>query len=58
VLGVIREQDEGDAVQRGLDRAHLGQDVDAVPIVLDHLLQAADLSFDPSQTTLDLTLMS
>src|SRR5258708_16692441 len=28
---------------------HLGQDVDAVLLILDHLLQPADLALDPAQ---------
>jgi hypothetical protein len=48
VPGVPVEQPEGDLVQRGLDRGDLGQDVDAVPVVLDHPLDSADLAFDAS----------
>ena len=48
VSGVAVEKPEGDLVQGGLDGGDLGKDVDAVPVVVDHLLDAADLPFDPS----------
>jgi hypothetical protein len=48
VSGVAVEQAEADLVQGGLNGRDLGKDVDAVPVVLDHLLDAADLPFDPS----------
>ena len=43
---VVVEQAEGDALQRPRRRAHLGEHVDAVLVVLDHPLEAADLAFD------------
>ena len=46
VARVLVEQAERDLVERGLDRADLGQDVDAVAVVLDHPLDAADLALD------------
>jgi uncharacterized protein YxjI len=46
VRGVIVEQAERDLVERGLDRADLREDVDAVAVVLDHPLHAADLALD------------
>src|ERR1035437_8381667 len=48
-VGVPVEQYERDLVQRGLGAADWGEDVDAVPVVLHHSLDPADLSFDPSQ---------
>ena len=53
VLGVIVEQAQGDLVERGLDRGDLGQDVDAVALVLDHALDPADLSLDALEPRLD-----
>jgi hypothetical protein len=41
-----------DAPQRGPHRGNLGDDVDAVAIVVNHLGQAADLAFDPAETLL------
>src|SRR5712691_9765513 len=38
VLGVVGQKKEGNAFERGLHCAHLRQDVDAVPVVPDHLL--------------------
>ena len=40
------EQAERDLVERGLDRADLREHVDAVAVVLDHALDAADLALD------------
>jgi hypothetical protein len=33
--------------QRGAHRGNLGDNIDAVPIVLDHPAKAANLAFDP-----------
>jgi hypothetical protein len=49
VLCALVEQPERDLVQRGLDRGDLRQDVDAVPVVVDHAFNAADLAFDAAQ---------
>ena len=38
------------ALQRLGGRRHLGEDVDAVHVLVDHPLQTSDLSFDPAQT--------
>ena len=38
--------------QRRTNRGDLGDDVDAVTILLNHLGQAADLTFDPAQAFL------
>src|SRR5512133_4165172 len=46
---VVVEQAERDLVERGAHGADLGEDVDAVAIVLDHALDAADLAFDAAQ---------
>ena len=43
---VVVEQAEGDALQRPRRGAHLGENVDAVLVVLDHPLQPADLTLD------------
>ena len=42
-VGVAVEQAERDLVEGGLDRRDLSEDVDAVAVLLDHLLDAADL---------------
>ncbi len=46
---MIVEQTEGDALQRPRRGAHLGEDVDAVLVVLDHPLQTSDLALDAAQ---------
>src|SRR6478672_1852324 len=56
VRGVVVEHPEGDLVQRGLDRADLGENVDAVAILFDHPRHAADLALDAPQTPLELRL--
>src|SRR6202044_2058680 len=43
------EQGGGHRLEGAGHRRHLGQDVDAVLVVVDHLLQAADLALDPAQ---------
>ena len=43
------EQSERDLVQRRLRGTYLGEDVDAVAVVLDHAFDPADLPFDPGQ---------
>jgi hypothetical protein len=40
------EESEGDLVQRSANRVDLGDDVDVVTVVLDHLDDTADLAFD------------
>ena len=56
VARVLVEEPERDLVQRGVDRRDLGEDVDAVAIVLDHALDAADLALDPAQALEQLVL--
>src|SRR5699024_8325715 len=47
VSDVLLEEVDGDRVQRGRRGGDLGEDVDAVLVVIDHLPDAADLAFDP-----------
>jgi len=49
IFDVVAEQRERHFVEGRFDRVHLGEDVDAVAIVIDHALDAADLSLDPVQ---------
>jgi len=56
-LGVIRKQQQRDAVERRLGGSDLGQNVDAVPVGLDHLLDTPDLAFHPAKAGLDLFLV-
>ncbi len=44
---VLFEEVDGDRVQRGCRGGDLGENVDAVLVVIDHLPDAADLTFDP-----------
>src|SRR5215472_18052749 len=46
VLGVLGEELEGHALESGPGGVDLGQDVDAVAVGLDHLLDAANLALD------------
>jgi hypothetical protein len=56
VVGVVVEESERDLVESCLDRADLGEDVDAVPVLVDHALDPADLPLDPTQAALELVL--
>src|SRR6185437_16512619 len=49
VVRVLLEQLLGDRFERGRDGADLGQDVDAVALVGNHLLDPAHLALDPVQ---------
>src|SRR5262245_40038970 len=49
VSDVILQQAERHRLQRAGGRGDLGEDVDAVSVVLDHPLQPADLPLDPAQ---------
>ena len=44
---VLIEQAYSDALQRFRDRTDLGEDVDAIRVLIDHALQPAHLTFDP-----------
>src|SRR5207245_9683971 len=46
MLGVVGEQLESDALECGPRGVDLGEDIDAVPILLDHLLDTAYLALD------------
>ena len=46
VLEVLVEKMQPDALQRLGGRGDLGEHVDAIGVVLDHALQAADLTLD------------
>src|SRR5450759_511157 len=47
---VVVEEREGERLERLGDCGDLGEDVDAVLVVSDHLLQAANLALDAAQT--------
>src|SRR2546423_1816608 len=49
VVRMLLEQLLRDGLERGRDGADLRQDVDAVALVLDHLLDPAHLALDPVQ---------
>ena len=49
MVQVIAHQVAGDSAERFLDTGDLRDDVGAVAIVFDHLLQAANLAFDAAQ---------
>src|SRR5215210_7766601 len=56
VLHVLVEQAERHLVECGLDRADLRQHVDAVAVVIDHLLDAPGLALDALEAGEDLGL--
>ena len=43
------EHVDGDLLERGLDGGHLCEDVNAVGVLVDHPLEAADLPLDPAE---------
>src|SRR5690606_16407206 len=49
VREMLVEQLERERLQRSRGRGHLREDVDAVLVVLDHALQAADLTLDAAE---------
>jgi hypothetical protein len=55
---VAVKQSEGDLVERGLDRRDLGEDIDAVTVLLDHPLDPADLALDAREPAKQLILRS
>src|SRR5580692_7696912 len=46
---MVLQQAKRHRLQRPRHRGHLGEDVDAVLVVLDHPLQAPHLALDPAQ---------
>src|SRR5512143_1270918 len=50
VLEVIAQEGTGDTPKRLLHRAHLGDHVGTVALLLDHLLQSTHLAFDTPET--------
>jgi hypothetical protein len=50
MMQMISHQVSGYAAERFLDAGDLRDDVGAVAILFDHLLQAADLAFDSTET--------
>ena len=57
VLQVLVEQVQADTLQRLADGCDLGEDVDAVGVLVDHPLQATDLALDAAQPGEDLLLV-
>jgi hypothetical protein len=55
---VVVEQSDRDLLQCIGRRRDLGQDVDAVIVVLDHALEAADLALDPAEPRQQVVLVS
>lgn len=46
VVDVVGEDLERDRLERRVDSRDLGEDIDAVAVAVDHLLDSADLSLD------------
>ncbi len=57
VLGMVGEQLERDAFECGPGRVDLGEDVDAVAILLYHLLDASHLALNAPESRLDFLLV-
>jgi hypothetical protein len=47
------EDVDGDLLERGLDGGDLGEDVDAVGVLVDHALEAANLPLDAPEAVVD-----
>ncbi len=47
---VAIQEAEPDFVERRSDRIDLGEDVDAIAVLLDHAREAAHLALDPAQS--------
>src|SRR3954447_14009103 len=56
VARVVVEEAERDLVERRLDGGDLSEDVDAVAVLVDHPLHAADLALDAAQALEELVL--
>jgi uncharacterized membrane protein YraQ (UPF0718 family)/YHS domain-containing protein len=56
VMGVAVEEAECHLVEGSLSSADLGQDVDAVAVLLNHAFDAPNLSLDPAQASEELVL--
>src|SRR3954463_14017545 len=56
VVRVVVEQAEGDLVEGSLRRRDLREDVDAVAVLVNHVLDPADLAFDAPQPLAQLIL--
>src|SRR5687768_1917510 len=54
---VIFEELHGDLLQRALRGGYLGEDVDAVDVLIHHPLHTTDLAFDLSQTRFQVVLV-
>ena len=57
VVDVVVEHLQADVLERGHRRPDLGEDVDAVALLLDHLLDPAHLPLDPTQSLADRVLV-
>src|SRR6266540_2229000 len=57
VAHVVIQKAHADRLQGCRHRVELGEDVDAVLILVDHALQASDLSLDAPQTRLEILLV-
>ena len=57
VVEVVVEEPEGDGFEGAGHRGDLGEDLDAVLLVFDHVLEAAGLSFDAAQAAEVLVLV-
>ena len=58
VLSVVVEQPKRHLVERGLDGGDLSDDLDAVALVINHPLHAANLALDPPEALQQLVLGS
>jgi hypothetical protein len=56
VLGVVVQQAKRNLVQGRLDSGYLSENVDAIPVVVDHALDPTNLAFDAAKTLEQLVL--
>jgi hypothetical protein len=56
VFDVVGEQKEPKLVQRGAKGGHLGENIDAIALFVDHLLDSADLSRNSGETLLSVSI--
>jgi hypothetical protein len=57
VADVVLEHLQRDRLERGVDRAELREDVDAVAVVLDHARDPAHLALDAGEALQELLLV-
>ena len=52
ILNMVGEQKKPELIERGAKGGHLGEDIDAVALLVNHLLDTADLTGDSGKALL------